>query len=268
MRPAFRLVGLLLAAVAATCPAPPARQSAARAETQTLVARIVRRGALRVGVTGDYRPFDWRNPATGDYEGFDIDQAGALAAALGVRAEFVQTTWATLAADFAADRFDIAMGGVSITPDRAASGYFSIPYMQDGKTPIARCADQDKYVDLAEIDRPGVRVIVNPGGANERFARAHLKRATIRVFPDNREIFEEIAEGRADVMITDASETRFQASRHPGVLCPVHPDRPFERAEKAYWMRPDESLKTFVDAWLHMRLETGAVHALTTRWMN
>ncbi len=268
MRPAFRLVGLLLAAFGATCLALPAHQGAASAETQTLVDRIVRRGALRVGVTGDYRPFDWRNHATGIYEGFDIDQAGALAAALGVRAEFVQTTWSTLAADFAADRFDIAMGGVSITPERAARGYFSIPYMQDGKTPIARCADKDKYADLAEIDRPDVRVIVNPGGANERFARAHLKRAPIRVFPDNRTLFEEIAEGRADVMVTDASEARYQARRHPGVLCAVHPDAPFERAEKAYWMQPDESLKTFVDAWLHTRLETGAVHALTTRWMN
>jgi cyclohexadienyl dehydratase len=242
----------------------------ARAETAAapaLLDRIVQRGTLRIGTTGDYKPFTYRDPATGRFEGFDIDQAEALAAAIGVKAEFVATTWPSLAADFAADKFDIAMGGVSITLDRAKKGYFSAPYLREGKTPIARCADKDKYAALADIDRPDVRVVVNPGGTNERFARARLKTAPIRVFPDNRAIFDEIAEGRADVMMTDVSETKYQSKLHPGVLCPVHPDKPFDFAEKAYWMQRDEALKTFVDAWLHMSMENGAFRALTSRWM-
>ena len=40
-------------------------------------------------------------------------------------------------------------------------------------------------------------------------------------------------------MITDASETRFQQKLHPGVLCAIHPDAPFDFGEKAYWMAPD-----------------------------
>ena len=56
------------------------------------------------------------------------------------------------------------MGGVSVTLERAKKGFFSAPYLREGKTPIARCADKDKYQTLAEIDRPGVRVIANPGG--------------------------------------------------------------------------------------------------------
>ena len=129
--------------------------------------------------------------------------------------------------------------------------------MREGKTPIARCAEAQNYHSLADIDRPDVRVVVNPGGANERFARSHLKAAPIRVFPDNRAIFEEIAEGRADVMMTDASETKFQAKQHPGVLCAIHPDKPFDFAEKAYWMRRDATLKAFVDTWLRISIESG-----------
>ena len=53
-------------------------------------------------------------------------------------------------------------------------------------------------------------------------------------------------------MITDASETRFQAKQHPGVLCAIHPDQPFDFAEKAYSMFPDPALKAFVDQWLHL----------------
>ena len=217
--------------------------------------------------TGDYRPFTSRDAVSGKLEGFDIDQGESLAAALGVNAEFVPTSWPNLAVDFAADKFDIAMGGISITLDRARKGYFSTPYLREGKTPIARCADSAKFAALADIDKPDVRVVVNPGGTNERFARANIKTAPIRVFPDNRTIFDEIAAGRADVMMTDVSETKYQAKLHPGVLCPVHPDKPFDFAEKAYWMQRDTALKVFVDTWLHMSVESGAFRALAAKWI-
>ncbi len=227
---------------------------------------IVARGTLRVGTTGDYRPFTALDKASGAYSGFDIDQADALAAALGVKLEIVKTSWPTLAEDFEAGRFDIAMGGVSITLERAKKGMFSAPYLRDGKTPIARCADKDRYQTLTEIDKANVNVVVNPGGTNERFDRTHLAAATILLHPDNTTIFESLAAGEGDVMITDASETRYQQKLHPGVLCAIHPDQPFDFAEKAYWMPMDPPLKAFVDEWLRFEVENGSFAALTHKW--
>ena len=66
-------------------------------------------------------------------------------------------------------------------------------------------------------------MIANPGGTNERFDRAHLHAAQIVVYPDNLTIFDKIARGEADLMITDASETRFQQKQHAGVFCAIHP---------------------------------------------
>jgi cyclohexadienyl dehydratase len=159
-------------------------------------------------------------------------------------------------------------GGVSITLDRQKKGLFSTPIMREGKTPIARCADKDKYNTLAEIDRPEVRVIVNPGGTNERFARANVKSAEIRMHPDNVTIFEEIANGRADLMMTDSSETLYQQKLHPGVLCAVHPAKPFDFAEKAYWLQRDVALKAFVDQWLHIMTEDGSYRSIYSRWFD
>ena len=227
---------------------------------------ILARGVLRVGTTGDYRPFTALDKSSGAYAGFDIDLAQSLGAALGVKVEFAPTSWPNLARDFQAGAFDIAMGGVSVTLDRAKKGFFSIPYMREGKTPIARCVDKDKYQTLADIDRPGVKVIANPGGTNERFDRANLHAAAIAIYPDNVTIFDEIARGDADLMITDASETRFQQKLHAGVLCAIHPDRPFDFAEKAYWMPEDPALKAFVDQWLHMAMENGAFAAIYAKW--
>ena len=71
-------------------------------------------------------------------------------------------------------------------------------------------------------------MIVNPGGTNERFARANVRNAEVKVHNDNVTIFDEIAKGDADLMMTDSSETLYQQKLHPGVLCAVHPGKPFD----------------------------------------
>ncbi|MBV8661938.1 MAG: transporter substrate-binding domain-containing protein, partial [Hyphomicrobiales bacterium] len=197
----------------------------------------------------------------------DIDAAESLAAALGVKAEFVATRWGDLTRDLDAGAFDIAMGGVSVTLERQQHAYFSAPYMRDGKTPIARCADKGRYETLAAIDRPEVRVVANPGGANEKFDRAHLKAATVEIWGDNLSIFDRVASGAADLMITDATETLYQQKLHVGVLCAVHPDAPFDFSEKAYLLPRDEPLKQFVDQWLHISAANGALAAIRAKWL-
>jgi cyclohexadienyl dehydratase len=192
--------------------------------------------------------------------------AEALGKALGVKVEYVPTAWPQLMKDFETDNFDIAMGGVSITLDRQKKGMYSTPIMREGKTPIARCTDAGKYETIADIDKSGTRVIVNPGGTNERFARANVKNAEIRVFGDNVAIFDEIARGNADLMMTDSSETRYQQKLHAGVLCAVHPDKPFDFAEKAYWLQRDVALKAFVDQWLHIAMEDGSFKRIYAAW--
>ncbi|AOP49079.1 transporter substrate-binding domain-containing protein [Streptomyces lydicus] len=262
-----------LLAVTAAAPASSAAPAAVRgpghpAGTKaSALDAVPRRGVLRVCTTGDYRPFSYRDPGTGGYRGVDIDMARDLAKSLDATPRYVPTTWAELVGDLAAGRCDIAMGGVSVTLPRARSVYFSEPTRTDGKTPIVRCADKDRYRTLQQIDRPGTTVIVNPGGTNEQFARAHIKQATLKVHPDNTTIFDEIIAGRADVMMTDASETRYQARIHPE-LCSVHPDEPFTFSEKAYALpRGDDEFKAYVDQWVHLATHDGTYATYEAEWM-
>jgi cyclohexadienyl dehydratase len=254
-----RILTLLVAAVLVVA-------ASAHAQPPSRLDSIVQRGTLRVGMTGDYLPFTYLDRATSTFRGFDVDMAEALGKALGVKVEYVQTAWPRLMQDFDADRFDIAMSGISITPDRQQHGIFSAAVMHDGKTPIARCADKVKYETIADIDRPGTRVIVNPGGTNERFARAHVKSAEITVYGDNVTIFDEIAKGHADLMMTDASETRYQQKLHPGVLCAVHPEKPFDVVEKAYWLQRDAAFAAFVDHWLQTMRNDGRFKQIYDAW--
>jgi cyclohexadienyl dehydratase len=259
MGSSFRIILCILAACALFALVLPA-------SGQTRLDDILARGALRVGTTGDYPPFTQRAP-DGTYAGFDIDVAQSLAAALGVRVEFVATRWGDLTRDLQAGAFDIAMGGVSVTLERQKKAYFSTAYMRDGKTPIARCADKQKYETLEAIDRPEVKVVANPGGTNEKFDRAHLKAAEIVIWGDNLSIFDRVASDDADLMITDATETLYQQRLHPGVLCAVHPEAPFDFSEKAYMLPRDEALKQFVDQWLHINGANGALAAIRAKWL-
>lgn len=228
-------------------------------------ASLRRVGVLRVGTTGDYAPFS--EDRDGRLHGADIELATALAQAWGISVVFVRTSWPTLMTDLAARRFDLAASGISVTPERQRQADFSAAYYFDGKTPIARRENAARFSSLAPIDQPGVRVIVNPGGTNERFVREHLKRATIVVHPDNRTIFAELVAGRADVMITDGIEVRLQERRHPELQGTM--SEPFTRTGKALLLSPKSELTARTNAWLEPRLASGQIaknltHALET----
>ena len=258
---------IALAVAAAVSPVAGAAPAAAApvAVPTTRLDEIIANGVLRVGTTGDYKPFSYRTAANG-FIGLDVALAADLARTLGLKLQLVPTTWTAMMGDLADDKFDIAMGGVSVSLERQKKAWFSMPYLRDGKTPIARCDDAAKYQTLADIDRPGVRLIVNPGGTNERFARAHAPHAKLTVHPDNVTIFDRIVAGDADVMITDAIEARLQQRLHPK-LCAIHPDAPFDFSEKAILLPRDVALKAYVDQWLHQAIESGAFARANEQWL-
>jgi len=240
--------------------------NAMAADPGSVLDQIIQRGHILVGTTGDYKPFTYLNPADGKFEGIDIDMALALGRALGVEVKFVKTSWPTLMKDFGDGKYDLGMGGISVNLERQKKGFFSIPYLVDGKTPITRKENVAKFQTLEQIDQPGVRVIVNPGGTNEKFARANLKKATIMVYQDNVTIFDQIVEGKADLMITDAVETVLQQKLHPQ-LAAVHPDKPFTYSEKGYLMPRDIIFKLWVDQWLHLALSDGTFRKIYDTWL-
>jgi len=225
--------------------------------------RIAASGVLVVGTTGDYAPFSIESQ--GRLGGADIELAKAVAAGLGVHAVFVRTQWATLLDDLAAGRFDLAAGGISITPERAARAAFSSAYASGGKTFLARCADARRYRSLAAVDRPGVRLVVNPGGTNQQFVAAHIHRADVRVYPDNRSIFEELRARRADVMITDDAEVELVTRRYPE-LCRALPGT-LTRAGKALLLPRDPAFEARVDAVLRPLIAAGLPGALRRAYL-
>ena len=236
------------------------------ASPESTLDTVIKKGVLRACTPGDYKPFSFLKP-DGAYEGIDIDLANSLATAVGAKLEIVKTSWANLLPDFSAGKCDIAIGGISVSLERQKKAFFSTAYMVNGKTPIARCEDVAKFQSVADIDKPGVRVVANPGGSNERFAKANFKTAQLTIHPENLTIFDEILAKRADVFVTEAAEALTQQKLKPG-LCAINPDKPLQYGEMA-WLLPrgDAPMKGFVDQWLHLAKASGDYQRTVDKWL-
>jgi cyclohexadienyl dehydratase len=258
MRFRWRVVSALAVLLCSACGAQPSRA------TQADINHIIHQGTLRVCSTGDYRPFTYRDPH--GWSGMDIDLAQNFAENLGVKLDLVQTTWAGMLDDVGT-RCDIAMGGISITPERAQHALYSAPYLKDGKAAIVRCTDSEKLRTLSDIDRPGVRIVVNPGGGNAAFDKANIHHATVVTYPDNNTIFTQVSTGAADAMITDASEIRWETTQNPQ-LCGPDVDKPFTSEEKAYLLpRGETDLQQRVNDWLRTSHNNGTFERITQKWL-
>ena len=199
---------------------------------QTTVERIKQRGKIIVGTTGDYRPLSYCEPETGEYWGFGIEMAREISGQMDVGIVFAKTSWPTLSADVLASPqlFDLAIGGITITDARRETMLMSDGYLANGKTILCRSLEANRFQSLADIDRPEVRVMVNPGGLNEKFANENLTHATIIVHQKNEEIPSLIAEGEADVMITEITEAPYYVQTDPRLAAPLL-EKPFTHGE-------------------------------------
>ena len=210
---------------------------------------IISKGYIRIGTTGDYIPMSYLNPNTGKYEGFDAELSTIIADSLGVKLIYVPTTWPNLAADTISDKFDIALCGISRNYARAKTMAMSDAYGEGifGKTILCRKSDENKFKTLADINKTSVRVMINPGGTNEKFARANLANAKLIVYQENAEIPTQIAEGKADVMITETVEAARYIEKDKRLAAPLIKS-PFTRHSCGILMaKGDQELLNYVN---------------------
>jgi ABC-type amino acid transport substrate-binding protein len=112
---------------------------------------------LRVGTTGTYPPFSFRQDG-GELQGIEIDFARGLAKELGRKLEVVEVALPDLIGEANAGRIDVIMSGVSITKERAERIAFTKPYLQVGQMTLVRDKDVLRFRDRESIDADGVRI--------------------------------------------------------------------------------------------------------------
>ena len=229
--------------------------------------RIRSDGVLRVGTAGDYQPMSYLDPETDTYVGFDAELAEDLARSLDVELEYVKTSWPTLMEDTLNGKFDLAVCGITITDARKEAALMSEGYLGNGKTVLCRLEDADKYISLDAINDPNVRVMENPGGLNEKFARENLPDATLIIHDVNQEIPGLIAQGEADVMITEIMEAGYYVGQDESLAAPLIYE-PFTKGQLGVLMpKGSEDLLEYVNGFLEKEKSSGRIDELSEKYI-
>ncbi len=198
--------------------------------------------SVRVCIWPEYYGIVWRDPRNGRLSGIDAEMSAALAADLGVRLEYVDTTFSKLIDDLLDKRCDVAMFAVGVTPQRQRRLRFTRPYLESDVYGIVM-RDSQVVREWADIDKPGVNVGVQANTFMEPAMRAALRHAHLVVLPPQVAREEELQAGRIDVMMTDFPYGH-RLLENADWASLIAPPAPFHPVPYAYAVRPGD------DAWL------------------
>ncbi len=226
--------------------------------TVFLIAAAQPSRVLRVGTSGDYAPFSAVSPDSPDRpEGFDLAVARRFAEDRGLELELVRFAWPELETDLAAGRFDVAMSGVTVRPERSVVGRFTVPVAWSGA--LALVPEDSAYQALEDLRIPGARIGVNAGGHLEKLARVSFPRATLVAIPGNENVLPALVAGSVDAAVTDDLEAPRWLARAPE----LRELGPFSRDRKAYLVRRERpDLAAELDAWLLAQEANGTLDEL------
>lgn len=173
----------------------------AAAVAADLLATVGQRGTLRVAMEGTYPPFNFKDAASGQLIGYDVDVARLIAGRMGLKPEFIATEWSAILAGLAAGKYDVIIGQVGITPKRQQAFDFSTPYTYSSPQLIVRKDDTAQYGSLDSLK--GKKLGVGQGSIFEQQAKA-VAGITIKRYPAAPENLQDLASGRIDAALNDS----------------------------------------------------------------
>lgn len=152
---------------------------------------------LRIGTEATFAPFEFE----GDdgYTGFDMDIIRAVAEKMGRKAEIVNLGFDGLIPALNAGNIDVAIAGMTITPEREKQVNFSLPYYKSGLKVMVR-KDEKNIKSIEDLVGKKIAVQIGTTGA---MAAENVKDAKVTSFNANTEAALELKNGGVDAVIQD-----------------------------------------------------------------
>ena len=166
------------------------------------IEQILDRGELRVGFESGYIPFEMTNKK-GKFIGFDMDYAKRLAKSMGVKFVPVNTAWDGIIPALMTNKFDIIMGGMTITQERNLKINFVDPYIVVGQTILVNKKHEGKVLSYKDLNDKKYVVVGRMGTTGEQAVKKHIPKATYKGFESEAEAGLEVINGKADALVYD-----------------------------------------------------------------
>jgi polar amino acid transport system substrate-binding protein len=189
--------------------------SGASLASSPVLGRVVDSGVLRVGMSADQPPFNFRNRAK-TVIGFDAELAQAMAGAMQVELQIVEIPFGDLLEALAGGKVDMVMSGMAITPERSRQVRFIGPYTMSGKSMLTTSRVKGVVKDPAQFNDPGIRVVALRNSTSEVFVQRNLPRASLATITYYNEGIEQLLTGEIDAMVADIPILKLSMLRNPG----------------------------------------------------
>lgn len=178
--------------------------------------RILAEKKIKAGVVPGWPKFIVWDPKTSRYEGFLADDIRNFEEATGIKIEFVTTNWNGIIAGLQSGQYDVIMGGIGATAERAPAVAFSAPYAYFYTSALVR--PDSKAQSLAELDQKDKVVTAVSGTAMHKYALRHIKNAKVTALTDSSTAVLEVMQSRADAYIGDSFTNYVRAKDRPTEL--------------------------------------------------
>ena len=187
---------------------------------------------LKVCIWPDYFGISYRNPRSGVLQGVDINLSRDFAQELGVKIEYVETSFANFLSDVESRKCHIAMMGVGVIPSRSERVNFSEPYLRSDVYAVTSKSNTS-IKNWDDLDQPGRIISVLKGTFMEPLMKKYLKQASLQVAERPGERERDVESGRADAFMTDYPYTQRMLSNTDWARV-IPPNRPIQPTDYAY----------------------------------
>jgi ABC-type amino acid transport substrate-binding protein len=183
--------------------------------------RILTRGELKVGMSGDMPPL---NMATKEDKiiGLDVDLAALMAEAMGVKLNIQKMAFAQLLPALEAGSIDMIISNMTMTPDRNMKVAFVGPYFTSGKGLLTKRSALGDAMKMEDLNNINYTFVALKGSTSEAVVRKGAPLAKLITVGSENEGIQMVIDGKADGMLADFPICVVAAHRRQGSgLVPV-----------------------------------------------
>ncbi|ADD68461.1 extracellular solute-binding protein family 3 [Denitrovibrio acetiphilus DSM 12809] len=225
---------------------------------------IVKSGVFKVGLDPGYMPFEMRDKK-GELIGFDIDLAKDMAKSMGVKLEIVTTAWDGIIPALLTGKFDLIMGGMTVTQLRNLRVNFADPYIVVGQTIIINKKVADKVKSYKDLNDPKYTVCAKLGTTGDIAISKYMPNAKHRQYETEAEGMMEVVNGRVDAFVYDLPPNAIFASKHKERV--VHLEEPFTFEPLAFAVRRgDYDFVNWINNYLQQIKGDGKYQVIYNKW--
>jgi len=236
-----------------------------KASSSPVMDRIVSRGELRVGVSGDMPPM---NLLTKEDKviGMDVDLATMIAEAMGVKLNVQRIDFRGLLPALESGSIDMIVSNMTMTPDRNLKVAFVGPYFTSGKAFLTKRSSIAQAKGLPDINSPQFTFVALKGSTSEAVIQKGAPQAKLLATGTQNEAIQMVIDGKADAMIADYPICVVAAYRNPaaGLVSVVAPIT-YEPIGIAV-PKGDPHLLNWLGNFLHSLEKAGYMNDLKGKW--